>query len=330
MIVAGAVILREVIRHFRLAAIEASERDILYGIALEAAALGTGRGRRPPGRLHLLLRLVRLVVLGEPPLQELRRGRRRACRPLRPARAPRRSPRGSGSHLEVHLRVDRVVGLLGDLPQRRRRVAARATTSRTSVLRVMTPLSCPSSVTKIARTSGRASSSPASTAGRGASSVRGPGPSPRAPLLTGRSPSSPARPRPRGSPTTSAALRRVRGCCWWASSQTRSKASFSLSTSLARISSRFQNSLPRSCTHSKYETVTPPAFVRTSGRTVMPRSARISSAPIVVGPFAPSATSLHATRGAFSEVSCSSRAARTRMSHGSSSSSEFETCSASG
>ena len=40
----------------------------------------------------------------------------------------------------------------------------------------------------------------------------------------------------------------------------------SLSASFARISSRSQNSRPRSCTHSKYETVTPPAFVRMSGR----------------------------------------------------------------
>ena len=50
VIVAGAVILREVMRHFRLAAIEASERDILYGIALEAAALPEPvEGDAPPG-----------------------------------------------------------------------------------------------------------------------------------------------------------------------------------------------------------------------------------------------------------------------------------------
>jgi exopolyphosphatase/guanosine-5'-triphosphate,3'-diphosphate pyrophosphatase len=50
VIVAGAVILREVMRHFNLAAIEASERDILYGIALEAAALPEPvEGDAPPG-----------------------------------------------------------------------------------------------------------------------------------------------------------------------------------------------------------------------------------------------------------------------------------------
>jgi exopolyphosphatase/guanosine-5'-triphosphate,3'-diphosphate pyrophosphatase len=50
VIVAGAIILREVMRHFRLAAIEASERDILYGIALEAAALPEpAEGDAPPG-----------------------------------------------------------------------------------------------------------------------------------------------------------------------------------------------------------------------------------------------------------------------------------------
>jgi len=50
VIVAGAVILRDVMRHFGLAAIEASERDILYGIALEAAALPEPvEGDAPPG-----------------------------------------------------------------------------------------------------------------------------------------------------------------------------------------------------------------------------------------------------------------------------------------
>ena len=50
VIVAGAIILREVMRHFGLASIEASERDILYGIALEAAALPEPvEGDAPPG-----------------------------------------------------------------------------------------------------------------------------------------------------------------------------------------------------------------------------------------------------------------------------------------
>ncbi len=61
-------------------------------------------------------------------------------------------------------------------------------------------------------------------------------------------------------------------------SQTRSKASASFSARRLRISSRSQKSRLRSCTHSKYETVTPPAFVRTSGSTGIPRAARIASA----------------------------------------------------
>ena len=91
-------------------------------------------------------------------------------------------------------------------------------------------------------------------------------------------------------PATSAAVRSVIPCRSEIS-QTRSKASSILSVSFERISSRPQNRRPMSCTHSKYETVTPPAFVRMSGRTGMPRAARIASASIEVGPFAPSATS---------------------------------------
>src|SRR5262245_1405634 len=45
----------------------------------------------------------------------------------------------------------------------------------------------------------------------------------------------------------------------------------------------------RSCTHSKYETVTPPALARVSGSTSTPRSWRISSASGVVGPLAAAA-----------------------------------------
>jgi exopolyphosphatase/guanosine-5'-triphosphate,3'-diphosphate pyrophosphatase len=49
VIVAGAVVLREVMRHFGLPAIEVSERDILHGIALEAAALPEPvEGEAPP------------------------------------------------------------------------------------------------------------------------------------------------------------------------------------------------------------------------------------------------------------------------------------------
>jgi hypothetical protein len=113
-------------------------------------------------------------------------------------------------------------------------------------------------------------------------------------------------------------------------SQTRSKASFSFSASFSRISSRPQKRRPRSCTHSKYETVTPPAFVRMSGRIGIPRSARIASASSEVGPFAPSEISRAWIRCAFSSVTWSSRAASTRMSQGSSSSSAFVMWSPSG
>jgi exopolyphosphatase / guanosine-5'-triphosphate,3'-diphosphate pyrophosphatase len=50
VIVAGAVVLREVLSHFGLREIEASERDILHGIALEAAQLPEPvEGDAPPG-----------------------------------------------------------------------------------------------------------------------------------------------------------------------------------------------------------------------------------------------------------------------------------------
>ena len=50
VIVAGAIILHEVLAHFGLEEIEASERDILHGVALEAAALPEPvEGDAPPG-----------------------------------------------------------------------------------------------------------------------------------------------------------------------------------------------------------------------------------------------------------------------------------------
>jgi exopolyphosphatase/guanosine-5'-triphosphate,3'-diphosphate pyrophosphatase len=50
VIVAGAVIVREVLARFDLEALEASERDILHGAALEAAALPPAEeGDAPPG-----------------------------------------------------------------------------------------------------------------------------------------------------------------------------------------------------------------------------------------------------------------------------------------
>jgi len=50
VIVGGVVILREVLAHFGLSEIEASERDILHGVALEAAQLPEpAEGDAPPG-----------------------------------------------------------------------------------------------------------------------------------------------------------------------------------------------------------------------------------------------------------------------------------------
>jgi exopolyphosphatase/guanosine-5'-triphosphate,3'-diphosphate pyrophosphatase len=50
VIVAGTVILREILRRFALDGIEASERDILDGAALAAAELpATDEGAAPPG-----------------------------------------------------------------------------------------------------------------------------------------------------------------------------------------------------------------------------------------------------------------------------------------
>ena len=50
VIVAGAVIVREVLRRYELDEIEASEHDLLYGVALEAAALPEPvEGDAPPG-----------------------------------------------------------------------------------------------------------------------------------------------------------------------------------------------------------------------------------------------------------------------------------------
>ena len=65
-------------------------------------------------------------------------------------------------------------------------------------------------------------------------------------------------------------------------------ARVTMSFSFAFTSASFQKYSWRPCTHSKYDTTTPPAFARMSGRTSTPLSSRISSAAGVVGPFAPS------------------------------------------
>ena len=56
VIVAGLVVLREILARYGLGAIEVSERDLLDGAALAAAELPEpDEGRRPARRLHLLL-----------------------------------------------------------------------------------------------------------------------------------------------------------------------------------------------------------------------------------------------------------------------------------
>ena len=50
MIVAGAVIVAEALRYFGVSELEASERDILHGVALAAAELPEREeGAAPPG-----------------------------------------------------------------------------------------------------------------------------------------------------------------------------------------------------------------------------------------------------------------------------------------
>src|SRR6266540_1919028 len=85
------------------------------------------------------------------------------------------------------------------------------------------------------------------------------------------------------------------------------KARVEMSFRRAFTSSSFQKYSWRPCTHSKYETTTPPAFASTSGKTRIPRSSRISSAAGVVGPFAPSQTIFAFTLSAFSVVITCSR-----------------------
>ena len=153
VIVAGAVILHEVLAHFGLEEIEASERDILHGRARGRRPAGARRRRRPARRLHLLLRL---FVLGEAPLQGSRE------------RTPRAGPVDDGHTLGAVLLEEleacstgrsasivqcgsSAISASGVAPGSR----PVATTSRTSVFRVTTPTSRPSSHTNTARTSGR-------------------------------------------------------------------------------------------------------------------------------------------------------------------------------
>ncbi len=85
-------------------------------------------------------------------------------------------------------------------------------------------------------------------------------------------------------------------------------------TSRWLISSSVQKKLEKSCTHSKYDTVTPPALAITSGATRILRSRRMSSASGVVGPLAPSMTMRVLMWGALAAVIWPSSAAGIRIS----------------
>ena len=106
------------------------------------------------------------------------------------------------------------------------------------------------------------------------------------------------------------AVRRVTPCFSLTSHRLR-KASCMMRSSRLLISSSVQKKELKSCTHSKYDTVTPPALASTSGTTVMPFSASRSSAAGMVGPLAPSTTSLALICPALARVICFSSAAGT-------------------
>jgi hypothetical protein len=84
----------------------------------------------------------------------------------------------------------------------------------------------------------------------------------------------------------------------------------------ALISSSLQKKLEKSCTHSKYDTVTPPALASTSGTTRIP----LLTQDIVGGRQGRTVGALDhdpgtQARSARDSVSCPSRAAGTRNSH---------------
>src|SRR6218665_11917 len=91
--------------------------------------------------------------------------------------------------------------------------------------------------------------------------------------------------------TIKVAVRRLTPCSA-ATCQMPAKASCMMRTRRALISSSLQKKLEKSCTHSKELTVTPPALAITSGSTSTSLSCRMSSASGVVGPLAPSITTL--------------------------------------
>ena len=214
-ILAGAVILDEILRRYALDEIETSERDLLDGAALEAArAAGSRRRRGPARRLRLLLIVDRALVLGQPPLQdgaaqdadeassvdhrdalgvvllEEPEGRLPGPRTSRSCSAAPRRSRPAASRVDA---------------ARERR--PRAPASSASPLRTAFPSS---SQTKTARTSGRASRTPASCALASAASQGGSGTIASLTRLTDRCRARSARRRPRGSRRPA---RRCAGSC---------------------------------------------------------------------------------------------------------------------
>ena len=154
VIVAGTVILGEVLDHFGLDGLEASEHDILDGAALEAAELPEPkRAKRRPAPTPAASRPSQAVfvdrrrfVLGEPALQDASREDADE-----PAALDHRHPLGvvlleeAERLVERSIGVDRVVS--APRPARRsrlRRVEPGGDDLATSVLRVRTPTSAPS------------------------------------------------------------------------------------------------------------------------------------------------------------------------------------------
>ncbi len=94
------------------------------------------------------------------------------------------------------------------------------------------------------------------------------------------------------------------------------QASIMISFNLAFTSSSSQYLSSLFCSHSKYETVTPPALARTSGMTSIFLANNILSASGVVGPLPISKITLALMLLAFSALIWFSRAAGTKTSTG--------------
>ncbi len=117
---------------------------------------------------------------------------------------------------------------------------------------------------------------------------------------------------------------------WVTTVRTASYAAPRVCTSSSSTRSAVQRNCWRFCTHSKYETVTPPALARMSGITGMPRSFRSWSATGVMGAFAPSTISRARTSSTFLPWITLPSAAGTRTSTSSVSGSSLRTTSTPG